>query len=71
MGTFVNILILLAFTVTMLTYLSENTYEPFSGMIGTINEHYNSNKRKIRHKLSDTHDSIKAHIKRSIRKAGL
>lgn len=71
MRTFVNILILLAFTVTMLTYLSENTYEPFTGIIGTINKRYNSNKRKVRHKLSDTHDSIKAHIKRTIRKSGL
>ena len=71
MRTFVNILILLALTITMLSIVDENRYEPFSGMFGTLKQHYNKQKRKIRNTVSETHNSIYNNLKRTIRKSGL
>lgn len=71
MRTFVNILILLALTITMISIINENTYEPFSGMIGNLKQQYNKQKRKVRTTVTETHNSIYNTLKRSIRKAGL
>ena len=71
MNTFVNILILLALTVTMLSFIEENTYEPFTGFFDKVNQHYNQNKRKARYKLFDAYSKVADSVKRSIRKSGL
>ena len=71
MKTFVNILILLALTITMLSIIDENTYEPFSGMLGGIKQQYNKQKRKIRTTITETHSSIYNNLKRRLRKSGL
>ena len=70
MNTFVNILILLAWTVTMLSFIEENTYEPFTGFFDKVNQHYNENKRKARYNLYDLHSKFFDSAKRAIRKSG-
>ena len=71
MRTFVNILILLALTITMISIIDENTYEPFSGMLGNLKQHYNKQKRNIRTTVTETHNSIYNNLKRRLRKSGL
>lgn len=70
MNTFVNILILLALTVTMLSFIEENTYEPFTGFFGKVNQHFHKNKRKMRYTFFDTHNNLVDSLKRTIRKSG-
>lgn len=55
----------------MITIIDENTYEPFSGMLGNLKQHYNKQKRNIRTTVTETHNSIYNNLKRTLRKSGL
>ena len=70
MNTFVNILILLALTVTMLSFIEENTYEPFTGFFDKVNQHYNENKRKARRTFHHAHYKFFDSAKTFFRKSG-
>jgi hypothetical protein len=71
MKTFVNILILLAFTITMLSFLDKNTYEPFSGFMGNVKSTYYKNKRNARRYINEKNSSVTSSVNRMIRKVGL
>ena len=71
MNTLVNVLILLAFTITMMTFLDENTYEPFSGFIGDVKSTYNKHKRHARRYINEKHSTLTGSVNRMMRKAGL